>query len=739
MAERAPDSSRPQRVLGRLSLRTKQSLSIGGVVAVLAGILVSLSLAVLTEHSFRMMRQRGLILARMLALSGENSFGGDGDALLRRALERLGEEDGLVHAEVVDAAGQILAEIGGGHRPPQFASLERVVDAPRAPTRRTDTVRGLLGEPLYVFTVPIVRRTAGPLAIESGPRGDGSGIGPRSARAAPGPDGAASRRLVGEIRMAFSPAALEEARGDLLRKGIGVSLLAVLGGVLLTQVIARRYVSAPAGRITRAARRLAGGDLATRVEADAADEIGAVADAFNRIGEGLEGSVAGIRRNAGQLDGVMEEIGAIAGALVAGTQSQQDPLRRISDAARTMAAAIDRVSECVRGLSASSEGTSTSILGVITSIEEVAGHADGLTMSVNDTSATTEEMVSAIREIDRHVEMLNRFVAETSQAMSQMDQSIQQIESNAADSKGISELVAQNAEKGMRAVELTMEGMEGISRSVQESSRVIETVGHRGKEIGLILHVIEEVTEQTNLLALNAAIIAAQAGEHGRGFAVVAEEIRQLAERTASSAKEIGTLITSFQSETGRAVAAMQEGSRRVEEGSERSREAGRALKEILESARRSSTMVGEIAAATREQARGSQAISASVDKVRDMVTQIKRATAEQTLGSEQIMSAVENMREMAGHVKRATVDQTKGSRLITQAIENVTSMVSAIHRASAEQQQVSARILELLSGFDSLNSANLASATRMVEAMDSLRRRSGSLADAIGRFRLRS
>ena len=735
--KRGSAPSHEDRVRGRLSLRTKQSLAVGGVVGALAAILVTLGLSVFTEHTFQLMRQRGLILARMLALSGEDSLELGDERRLQRALERLTGEEGLVHVELVDAEGRVLTEIGNGNRPPQFALFDRPLGAPRAPIRRTDTVSGFLGEPLYIFSVPIIRHEGEPLADEGRRRRGGSGFGPRSARAATGP--ASSRTLLGEIRMAFSPASVEEARRDLLFKGIGVSLMAILGSFLLTQVIARRYVSEPAARVAGMARRLAAGDLTGRVQSVADDEMGDVVDAFNAASDGLETMVSNVQGNSSRLEDVTEEIKAIADIVVAGTRSQQGSLERISAGAQTMAAAITRVSESVRGLSSSSEGTSTSILGMIASIEEVAGHADGLRMSVNDTSATTEEMVSSIKEIDRNVEMLNQFVAETSQAMSQMDQAIQQIESNAADSKGISQLVAQNAEKGMKAVELTIEGMEGISRSVVESSKVIESVGRRGQEIGLILNVIEEVTEQTNLLALNAAIIAAQAGEHGRGFAVVAEEIRQLAERTASSAKEIGALIASFKSETGQAVAAMQEGSRRVGEGSERSREAGRALQEILESARRSSSMVGEIAAATREQAHGSQAISASVDRVRDMVTQIKRATAEQTLGSEQIMSAIENMREMAGNVKRATVDQTKGSRLITQAIENVTSMVSSIHRASGEQQEISGEILEVLSGFDSVTGANLASATRMQEAMETLGQRSRSLSEAVARFRIRS
>ena len=95
---------------------------------------------------------------------------------------------------------------------------------------------------------------------------------------------------------------------------------------------------------------------------------------------------------------------------------------------------------------------------------------------------------------------------------------------------------------------------------------------------------IVEVTERTNLLALNASILAAQAGEHGRGFAVVAEEIKALADRTAGSAQDITKLITAVQKETKEAVAAMSDSLAAVEEGVQRSQEAGAALDKILAS-----------------------------------------------------------------------------------------------------------------------------------------------------------
>ena len=707
----ASDGTAVRRRSAALGLRQWQTLGVGAILALVSTLLLGIFSAALADQSFESLRQRGLSLARFLALAGEAPLAAGRGEDLQTLFDRIGGERDLVYAEIVDADGNVVAESGSAVRPADEFLGIRGASAGRAPAARADLVPATEGGPLYLFSVPVRRRgeERGPAPTAPGdraPKGGGptagapsavapsaaapEGLGPRSASAAPRTR-PASERLLGEVRLALSPAGLEETRRALLFKGSGLAALLVLGGVLLTRGLSRRLITDPAARLA---------DVAAR------------------------------------LDEVLEEIRASADLVVAGTLNQQESLRQISASAEAMSRTLRDVAASVGSLSSSSEETSTSILAMVSSIEEIAGHADGLTMSVNDTSATTEEMVASIKEIDRNVELLNQFVAETSGAMGQMGKTIQQVERNAADSKGISEIVARNAEKGMRAVELTIEGMEAIRGSVVDSSRAIESVGRRGQEIGLILNVLQEVTEQTNLLALNAAIIAAQAGEHGRGFAVVAEEIRQLADRSATSAKEIGTLITTFQSDTTRAVAAMQEGSRRVEEGSERSREAGRALKEILESARRSSTMVGEIAGATREQALGSQAISAAVEKVRDMVTHIKRATAEQNLGSEQIMSAVENMREMAGHVKRATVEQTKGSRLITEAIENVTEMVGSVHHQATEQSSASDQILRVLTGFVSVTQANLASATRMQEAMEVLRGRARSLREEIARFR---
>ncbi len=719
--------------------------------------LVLFGTSAIDRQAFASMRQRGIGLARFLAVAAEDSAEHGGPDRLEALLRRLTGDGEPVYAGIVDRDGRVVAEAGSAGARPVYAAR----GLPLAPSEKGERIAGLDGEPLYLFGFPIDGRRQVPAApaIASGdgrpepqaratPAASGeSGLWPRSAGAAPRTPagtgesvapGAVVRGSPGEVRIAFAASPVDDAHRAFAWQGSLLGTVVVLSGMLLAHVFARRLVLKPAEDLAAVVHGLAEGDLGRRAGASwASAEFAALAQAMDALGERLEGSILCMRDESGPMKDVMRGLESSALAVLSGATSQEESVQRLVFSTESMARSLRGVVGSVAGLSASSEETTSSILAMVATIEEVAGHADGLSMSVEDTAATTEEVVASIKEIDRNVELLNRFVAETSEAMERMGKVIDQVERNAADSKAISELVAGNAEKGMRAVVLTIEGMDGIYGSVSRTRQVIESVGRKGQEIGLILNVIQEVTEQTNLLALNAAIIAAQAGEHGRGFAVVAEEIRQLAERTASSAKEIENLIGSFQSEAARAVDAMQEGMGRVEEGSERSREAGRALKEILESARKSSDRVGEIAVATREQARSRQAVGASVEKVREMAEQIKKATAEQTLGSEQIMSAVENMREMSGHVKRAIAEQTRGSRPITHAIGNVNGMIASIHRTTSEQSEMADRVLQGLAGISTSVATSLAAARNLRPALEGLRARTETMADEMDRFTL--
>jgi methyl-accepting chemotaxis protein len=207
--------------------------------------------------------------------------------------------------------------------------------------------------------------------------------------------------------------------------------------------------------------------------------------------------------------------------------------------------------------------------------------------------------------------------------------------------------------------------------------------------------VIDDVAEQTNLLALNAAIIAAQAGEHGKGFAVVADEIKDLAERSGVSTKEIASLIKSIQSESRNAIAAVERGNINVDKGVEVSNEAELALRQIQAISQKSTNMMRIIARATVEQSKGSKQVTNAIGRIAETVQQISKATTEQARGSELIIKGAERMRSITQHVERSTQEQAKGGRQITSAIESISKMVNQLNLAHHQQRKGADRILD--------------------------------------------
>jgi methyl-accepting chemotaxis protein len=347
-------------------------------------------------------------------------------------------------------------------------------------------------------------------------------------------------------------------------------------------------------------------------------------------------------------------------------------------------------------LSTSAEESSSSILEMTMTTEEVAENMTVMGSSVRDTVSSIDQMAHTIKESADSIDTLSAAAEETYSSMTQIDRSIDQVQNNANETAKMAAGVSVDAERGAEAIVKTLETINRIKDSSQEAVNVISSLNEKIGAIGHILNVIDDVSEQTNLLALNAAIIAAQAGEHGKGFAVVADEIKELSERSGVSTKEIADLIKSIQEESRNAIDAVEQGNARVDEGVKVSAEAERALMQILDISKKTTEMMNAIARATVEQSYGSKQVTDAISRIAEHVQQIAIATAEQARGSELVISGAETMRSITQHVERSTNEQSKGGRQITESIEAISKKVKQIGIAYQEQQEQIGQLVEM-------------------------------------------
>lgn len=220
-------------------------------------------------------------------------------------------------------------------------------------------------------------------------------------------------------------------------------------------------------------------------------------------------------------------------------------------------------------------------------------------------------------------------------AMEEMSASIEQIGDNTRTAEDISRQSGEQSREGGQIVHDAANEMQSIAQMVNQSASVIRELQGHSQEITSIVTVIREIAEQTNLLALNAAIEAARAGEQGRGFAVVADEVRKLAERTASSTQEITGMVEKIQHGAQQAVTSMESGVDRVAEGVQLAHRAGDSITQIQQSADRVVAAVRDIAHALHEQSAAAQETTQNVERIAHMAEE-NNAVVAKTLASAQ-------------------------------------------------------------------------------------------------------
>jgi methyl-accepting chemotaxis protein len=331
------------------------------------------------------------------------------------------------------------------------------------------------------------------------------------------------------------------------------------------------------------------------------------------------------------------------GKLSTGVQvvNTQDEVGSLSQSFNLM---VDNLSQVLREIANSSK--------------QITGSTRQLNLGMSQITKSAEQIAETAQNVAIGSEGQVRSVEQVTAAISQMSFGVKQIAENAQSVSTSSNNAYKHAEFGRETIDKAIRQMESIRQTVDKSAGVIKELGDKSKTIGNIIDLIRNIADQTNLLALNAAIEAARAGEQGRGFAVVAEEVRKLAEQSASATKEIAILITSVKDETERAVKAMDLGTKEAAQGTIVVSDAGNAFTDILSAVDGVSQQIHQVSMAAQELASGSGQVVNAVETIAYIAQEtsgqtqnVAAAAQEQTASMEEIKFSVNSLFKMSGEL----------------------------------------------------------------------------------------
>jgi methyl-accepting chemotaxis protein len=326
--------------------------------------------------------------------------------------------------------------------------------------------------------------------------------------------------------------------------------------------------------------------------------------------------------------------------------SQKDEMGHLAaslnDIAVRMRAMCGSIQDSAEQVSASSEQ-------IAASAQVLANGSQSQASALEETSAAMEELAASVEQVAGHAQAQAASGEQGSTAMSQVRTAVDDISRTLG---GIATLAAQSVEK-------SVEGAQAVQKVVEAINRI--STG--SEKIAGIVTVISEIADQTNLLALNASIEAARAGEHGRGFAVVAQEVSKLADRSASSTKEIDSLI--------------KESVQSVSQGVQIAQSSHAAMDQIRDASQQVKTMIEELSVSLGQQIEALKELVGAIESISEMSQNISAATGEQTTNAREVSKAVENVSELTQNTASAAEQMSASTEQLSGMAVQLRSLIA--------------------------------------------------------------
>jgi ABC-type transport system substrate-binding protein/methyl-accepting chemotaxis protein len=434
--------------------------------------------------------------------------------------------------------------------------------------------------------------------------------------------------------------------------------------------------------------RLAAGDL-TSLPADPADPE------LQQLALSLRRAIWQVQRVTASLHRTSRDVEGRASSLLEAARRQTGAVERSQTAVNSMGESLAGAGKRISQLETFARETTSALSEMTESIEQVAATLEGLDQTTLKLAERADALSQRATTVSTEGDALVKLSTQTREAVSSAEGAINAVRRRSDETGELAIEVTAMAERGVALVNDNLRGLQRIDDTVRTAARLVDALGASSMEIGRVVDVIQEIADQTNLLALNAAIIASQAGESGKAFAVVASEIRNLAEKTARSTREIAQKVKAVRDGTERAVGLVNKGRDEAAAGVVLGEKAAQALTDIRGISTRSLAAVEATRAETQRLEQQGQVVVESSRQTADRVAQVVRLAQEQALQGKELARQMSEMSRSARQSTRRAQGQVDVGRDLSDSVLRLTAAIDEIRAAHLVLTQGDAAIGE--------------------------------------------